>query len=105
MAHLSDYNTRPRYQAKVRKTERLTPAYTDEVREILLEVQQPEFNAQVDQSFGVLAPAEDEFGNTEHHRLYSVADLPEKKNGKPLVTMLVKRCSYGYCLPHEDEHS
>ena len=94
MAHLADLNSENKYQATVKKTDRLTPAGTEEVREILLEVNQPGFDCQVDQSFGVLVKTSGEFGNTVHHRLYSVADLPDKKNGKPLITMLVKRCSY-----------
>lgn len=93
MSHLSDFNTANKYQATVKKTQRLTPTDTEEVREILLEVQ-PEFECQVDQSFGVLVKSSGEFGNTVHHRLYSVADLPGKENGNPLITMLVKRCSY-----------
>ena len=94
MAHISEYNTDKQYQATVKETKRLTPAETEEVREILLEVQQPEFQCKVDQSFGVLVNVSGEFGNTKHHRLYSVADLPDKNNGKTLITMLVKRCSY-----------
>ncbi len=93
MAHLADFNTEKKFRATVRKSERLTPANTEEVREILLEVQ-PEFDVKVDQSFGVLVKSTGEFGNTFHHRLYSVADLPARKNGNPLITMLVKRCSY-----------
>jgi len=94
MSHLSDYSTEHRYQAKIRKTTRLTPGDTEEVREITLEVADPEFTCQVDQSFGVLVKATGEFGNTWHHRLYSVADLPDKKTGKPRITFLVKRCAY-----------
>ena len=93
MAHLADFDVKNKYQATIRKSERLTPASTEEIREIVLEVQ-PGFECQVDQSFGVLVQATGEFGNKFHHRLYSVADLPDKKNGKPLITMLVKRCSY-----------
>jgi ferredoxin--NADP+ reductase len=94
MASLADYNTDKKYQAKVKKTDRLTPADTDEIREIMLEVQQPGFECQVDQSFGVLIKTSGEFGTEYHHRLYSVADLPAHENGKPLITMLVKRCFY-----------
>lgn len=94
MASLADYNTDKKYQAKVKKTDRLTPADTDEIREIMLEVQQPGFACQVDQSFGVLIKTSGEFGTEYHHRLYSVADLPAHENGKPLITMLVKRCFY-----------
>ncbi|MFQ5445560.1 MAG: ferredoxin-NADP reductase [Saprospiraceae bacterium] len=94
MAHLADFNIENKYQATIKKTERLTPADTEEVREIMLEINQPDFQCKVDQSFGVLVKAPGEFGNTLHHRLYSVADLPGKKNGKSLLTFLVKRCSY-----------
>lgn len=94
MAHLADYSTEKKYQAAVKKTERLTPSDTDEIREILLEVKQPEFDCQVDQSFGVLIEQSGDFGNSYHHRLYSVADLPTKKNGKTNISLLVKRCYY-----------
>jgi ferredoxin--NADP+ reductase len=93
MAHLADLDVQKKYAATVKKSERLTPAGSEEIREIVLEVQ-PDFECQVDQSFGVLIQTKGEFGNKYHHRLYSVADLPEKKNGKPRITMLVKRCSY-----------
>ncbi|MEO1260996.1 MAG: ferredoxin-NADP reductase [Bacteroidota bacterium] len=93
MARITDFNTEKKYQAIVKKTERLTPASTEEIREILLEVQ-PEFECQVDQSFGVLVKSSGEFGNTYHHRLYSVADLPTEEGGKPQISLLVKRCSY-----------
>ncbi|MCS4435200.1 ferredoxin-NADP reductase [Aquiflexum gelatinilyticum] len=94
MTYLSDLNTKTQYKAKVRKTKRLTPANTEEIREIMLEVEDPEFRCQVDQSFGVLVKHDSEFGNEYHHRLYSVADIPSKENGKTQLTMLVKRCSY-----------
>lgn len=94
MAYLADFNTDHTFQATVRKTERMTPAETEEVREILLEVNDPAFNCEVDQSFGVLVNATGEFGNQYHHRLYSVADLPSRDKDSRLLTMLVKRCSY-----------
>jgi ferredoxin--NADP+ reductase len=94
MAHLADYNIEQQYQAVIRKTDRLTPEETDEIREITLEVKQPEFSCEVDQSFGVLVHVNGEFGNAYHHRLYSVADLPDKKKGKTQIKMLVKRCFY-----------
>lgn len=94
MARLADLNTENTYQATVKKTERLTPPNTEEVRELLLEINKPGFEFQVDQSFGVLVEAPGDFGNVYHHRLYSVADLPKKSNGKQEITMLVKRCSY-----------
>lgn len=94
MAHLLDFDTEHRYKAVVKSTSRLTPEDTEEVREIILEVKDPGFQCEVDQSFGVLTKATGEFGNQYHHRLYSVADLPETVNGNPKITMLVKRCNY-----------
>lgn len=94
MAHLADFDIEHKFTAKVKQTERLTPPETDEVREIRLEVQDPSFECKVDQSFGVLVKTDGSFGNKFHHRLYSVADLPDHENGKPMLTMLVKRCSY-----------
>jgi ferredoxin--NADP+ reductase len=93
MAHLADLDTEKHYRATVIKTRRLTPADVEDIREIVLKTP-ADFACQVDQSFGVLVTAAGEFGNKYHHRLYSIADLPEQENGKPLITMLVKRCVY-----------
>lgn len=94
MARLADFNTDNTFQATILQSVRLTPPDTEEVRELLLEVERPGFEFKVDQSFGVLVDAPGDFGNQYHHRLYSVADLPAKSNGKQQLTMLVKRCSY-----------
>lgn len=94
MAQLAEYKTDTTYKATVRKSERLTPKNTDEIREIVLEVDQKDFDVEVDQSFGVLVRTDGEFGKQYHHRLYSVADLPAKEDGHTLITMLVKRCFY-----------
>jgi ferredoxin--NADP+ reductase len=94
MANLSDFDIDRRYKAVVKNTKRLTPADTEEVREIVVEVKNPDFECEVDQSFGVLVDSPGDFGNTLHHRLYSVADLPKRVKGNPQLTMLVKRCSY-----------
>ena len=94
MTRIADFNIDQRYQAKVKKTQRLTPLDTDEIRELILEVNEPEFHCQIDQSFGVLVETNGEFGNVMHHRLYSNADLPKQEKGQTQLTMLVKRCSY-----------
>lgn len=93
MAHLSDLNTENRYQATVLRSVRLTPEGTEEVRELQLKAD-PAFRCSVDQSFGVIVSTNGEFGKITHHRLYSVADLPEQRDGHPVITMLVKRCDY-----------
>ena len=94
MAQLSEYDIENRHHAIVRQSRRLTPTDTDEVRELQLEITDPGFACEVDQSFGVLVESKREFGNSFHHRLYSVADLPGEVNGHPLITCLVKRCRY-----------
>ena len=94
MAHLADFNIQNKYSATVKKSERLTPQDKEEIRELLLEINDPDFKCKVEESFGVLINATGEFGNTLHHRLYSHADLPKFENGKAQVSMLVKRCSY-----------
>lgn len=94
MAHLSDYDTKKQFSAIVKKTRRLSPDDSEEIREIILEIKDVDFTCEVDQSFGVLVKTSDDFGNTLHHRLYSVADLPTKYKGRTRITLLVKRCSY-----------
>lgn len=94
MATIADYNTQRQFRAKVVEAKRLTPADTDEIRELQLEVEDPDFTCAVNQSFGVLVKSDGEFGNNYHHRLYSVADIPARDNGKTRLTMLVKRCFY-----------
>ncbi len=94
MARLSEFKTKNQYQAKVVSTERLTPDNSEEIREIILEVQDPDFQIGVDQGFGVLVPTPGEFGKSNHHRLYSVADLPDRENDLLRITMLVKRCHF-----------
>jgi len=94
MTRLADYNIEKKFNATVKRTERLTPVDKEEVREISLEVQDLDFECRVNQSFGVLVPTTGEFGNSLHHRLYSIADVPVKSKGKTNIKMLVKRCSY-----------
>ncbi|XOV94836.1 MAG: ferredoxin-NADP reductase [Bacteroidota bacterium] len=104
MAHLSDYDIRNQYFAVVKKTRRLSPEDSEEVRELILEVKDPQFTCKVDQSFGVLIRTSDNFGNHLHHRLYSVADLPSKTKGLTQITMMVKRCNFLDPFSGELEH-
>ena len=93
---LQDYPTEPRYAATVLSSERITEEEADvEVREIVLEVDQHDFDFEVGQSIGILAKGPEEFGGSVHHRLYTVADTPlPSKIGKPEVTIVVRRCNY-----------
>jgi ferredoxin--NADP+ reductase len=93
---LEDYPTDPGYSATVLSTEEITDEGADvEVRELVLEVENHEFDFAVGQSIGVLASGPVEFGRSVHHRLYSVADTPlPKELGRPEITIVVRRCNY-----------
>ncbi|MGH0037921.1 MAG: ferredoxin-NADP reductase [Myxococcota bacterium] len=94
--HLQDYDTGERFTATVVSSQRITSeASPDEVRELVLEIDRPEFSFRVGQSIGVLAPGAREFGQEHHFRLYSVADLPERgPSGRPRIEICVRRCHY-----------
>ncbi|MEO1050498.1 MAG: ferredoxin-NADP reductase [Bacteroidota bacterium] len=94
MAYLTDLDATDTHLATVKKSKRLTPEDTEEIREILIEVSDSNFTPKVDQSFGVLVETDGEFGIQRHHRLYSVADIPSQSQGVTQLKMLVKRCSY-----------
>ncbi|TWU31572.1 ferredoxin reductase domain-containing protein [Novipirellula artificiosorum] len=93
---LQDYDTKTRYQAKVLRSERLTPAESrHEVRDITVEIEGPDFNVEVGRNIGVLAPGRAELGQEYHLRLYGVADLPgTSDDGSKQVTICVRRCTY-----------
>jgi ferredoxin--NADP+ reductase len=93
---LEDYPTEPRFTATVLSSELITDEGADaEVRELVLEVDETEFDFKIGQSIGVLVKGPDEFGGSLHHRLYTVADIPVlKEQGKPEITIVVRRCNY-----------
>ena len=93
---LEDYPKEPRFSATVLKSEPINEEGADvEVRELVLEVDRPEFHFDIGQSIGVLVEGPKEFGGSVHHRLYTVADTPGAKGkGKPEVTIVVRRCNY-----------
>ncbi len=93
---LEEYDTSSRYRATLVSSERITPEESEEeVRELVLDVERPDFPYRVGQSIGVLAPGSPDFGTEHHFRLYSVADLPDTgDSGRPRIKLCVKRCSY-----------
>jgi ferredoxin--NADP+ reductase len=92
---LEDFDTGTTYQARVLSSERITAEEAEEVREIVLEVDRQHFDYQPGQSVGVIVSGEHDQGHKHHFRLYTVADTaPRKANGKPRVTLCVKRCNY-----------
>lgn len=91
---LQSYDTTNRMTATVAASVRLTAENSSaEVRELLLDIQGP-FHFEVGLSVGVLAPGQSEFGQTEHLRLYSVADIPVPIEGGVRIHIAVRRCFY-----------
>jgi ferredoxin--NADP+ reductase len=93
---LQDYDTKTHYQANVLGSERITAAVSnEEVRDISIEVESQDFDAQVGQNIGVLAPGQPEIGQEHHFRLYSMADLPHVTADRhQRLSICVRRCSY-----------
>ena len=93
---LDDYPKEPRFSATVLKSEPINDEGADvEVRELVLEVDRPEFHFDIGQSIGVLVEGPKEFGGSVHHRLYTVADTPKADSkSKPELTIVVRRCNY-----------
>lgn len=93
---IEDYPKEPRFTAKVVTSERITDETSDEeVRELVLEVDDHQFDFEIGQCIGVLVKGPDEFGGSVHHRLYNVADTPLPRSlGKPEITIVVRRCNY-----------
>ena len=93
---LHDYDVGKSYQAKVIANSRITsPDSNEEVRELILEVDQHAFDFAVGQSIGITVPGVPEIGHDHHFRLYTVADIPQMGPfGNPRVKICVKRCSY-----------
>jgi ferredoxin--NADP+ reductase len=96
VVRLEDYPKEPRFSATVLSTERITDEGADvEVRELVLEVDEHQFDIEIGQCIGVLAEGPREFGGSVHHRLYTVADTPAPDtSGKPEIAIVVRRCNY-----------
>ncbi len=95
MKSLSDYSTENQFKAQIKKSTRLTPYDTVEVRDLILEVNNGDVEFEAGQSVGVLVPGPHAYGNEVHFRLYTIADLPKKlKSGKTELNLCVRRCNY-----------
>ncbi|MFT5125545.1 MAG: ferredoxin--NADP+ reductase [Kiritimatiellia bacterium] len=92
---LKDYQEAEILPAMLLFNKRLTPEDREEVREITLQVDDPNLQVEPGQSIGVIAPGTQEFGHAEHYRLYTVADLPNHSTPDiTVVSLCVKRCNY-----------
>jgi ferredoxin--NADP+ reductase len=93
---LEDYDTSQQYRASVKQTSTITADDSkEEIKELVLELDDNAFNYKVGQSIGVLVPGRQEIGNKNLFRLYTIAKPPEKrKQEKPVIDICVKRCHY-----------
>ncbi|MEW8068813.1 MAG: FAD-binding oxidoreductase [Candidatus Thiodiazotropha sp.] len=81
--------------ATLKSTTRITPETTDEVRQLVLKIDEPSFRYTAGQSIGVLVPGPHQFGNEFHHRRYSIANPVESGNNQSIeLELLVRRCFY-----------
>ena len=73
---LEDYPTKPRFDALILRTEQITDESSDaEVRELILEIDQNQFDYEIGQSIGVLVKGLEEFFPAES--LSRLADAGE----------------------------
>ena len=65
---------------------------SNEVRELVIEIDDPSFKCEAGQSIGVLAPVPSDSDEPFHLRWYSIADIPTKDHhGRPNLTLSVRR--------------
>ncbi len=80
-------------EAVIQSSRRITPETTDEVRQIVLRIDEPSFYFLEGQNIGVLVPGPHDFGNKIHHRYYTIANARAQDGGVELE-LLVRRCFY-----------
>jgi ferredoxin--NADP+ reductase len=80
-------------EAVVKSSRRVTPESSEEVRQIVLRINEPAFYFLEGQNIGVLVPGPHEFGNKIHHRYYTIANARAEEGGVELE-LLVRRCFY-----------
>lgn len=91
---LQELDTTHRFTAMVVSSQAVTSSDAPaEVRELVLDVPGAR-GIEVGQSIGVIAPGEESFGNQEHLRLYSIADVPDSIEDGYRVKIAVKRVNY-----------
>jgi ferredoxin--NADP+ reductase len=82
-------------EAIVESSVRITPESSDEVRQLVLRIDEPSFRYGMGQSIGVLVPGPHAFGNPVHHRRYSIANPVQTGNEESItLEILVRRCFY-----------
>ncbi|MBI4906094.1 MAG: oxidoreductase [Acidobacteria bacterium] len=94
--NLNDYDISNAYTARVTESTRITPDnWEAEVRHIVLEFPEDDFDFYEGQSIGVLVPGPHDFGNKQHLRLYSIASSRRGEGSIPhAISLCVRRCFY-----------
>ncbi|MCU7891478.1 MAG: oxidoreductase [Candidatus Thiodiazotropha sp. (ex Ustalcina ferruginea)] len=81
--------------ATIKSSTRITPESTEEVRKLILQIDDPTFRYAAGQSIGVLVPGPHQLGNEFHHRSYSIANPVQTGNNQSIdIELLVRRCFY-----------
>ena len=82
-------------EAFIHASTRITPASTDEVRQIVLRINTPAYYFLEGQNIGVLTPGPHPYGNKTHHRYYTIANARKSIDGEGVeLELLVRRCFY-----------
>lgn len=90
---LSEFDTSNSHSATVVSSERITDEGTDEIRHIVLSIDEDTFQYQVGQSIGVLVPGRDAANGESHFRLYSIAGVRSEASSSPnQIALCVRRC-------------
>lgn len=90
---LSDYDTSLTYSATVVSSERITEEDTDEIRHIVLNIDEDRFEYREGQSIGVLIPEPHSNGTKNYFRLYSIANSRSEIAENPnQFAICVRRC-------------
>lgn len=76
------------------ESQRISPMETDEVRRLVLGVDDPAFRVAPGQNIGVVLDGDKAFGNNQHVRRYSVMDVTPLSADSVGMSILVKRCFY-----------
>lgn len=93
---IGEYDISQPYTATLVSSKRITPQNSDaEVRHLVLQLPENDFDFLEGQSVGVLAPGPHDFGAAHHLRLYSIASSHRGENGEGhAISICVRRCFY-----------
>lgn len=94
--NLNEYDISNPYTATIIKNERLTSTKAEEeVRHIIMNIPDPNFNHIEGQTVGVIVPETHTFDNSSHFRLYSIASTRRgEARNRANISIYVRRCFY-----------